>query len=116
MTIELTHEQAGLIKILASQPCANNMLTADQFELIKEFLDYAGQHHYIVSSLGREALAAYDAKWSTVRRDDLQVAVEELAAKIEESDAKCHLLGLQSEIYKLDGARAALARLREAVK
>lgn len=80
-TPQLTHEQATLLRVLIDQdPYANNMLLQKQFELIKTFLDYAGQHHYVVNQKGREALTAYDREWVTVRRGllrDLVTATKE---------------------------------------
>lgn len=179
MTIELTHEQAAILRVIDSgiiavdamahscdllwaYDCFEGDLTPDGHEALAAYdtkwivaqrdskLGQRAEFDCVISDLadqinewrvraeaaestlrtitdwirqpgelsldGREALAAYDAKWAIVRKDDLQIAIDELDAKIRESDAKCHLYGLQSELYKLDHAREALERLQEAVK
>lgn len=108
MTIELTHEQAAALR-MASFP------SNDAYDLhIRGLISCIDGQGAFVSDAGREALAAYDEKWVTVRRDDLRMAVEELDTKIREYDARWE--GYDSRRARMNYGREVLARLVEVVK
>jgi hypothetical protein len=114
MTIELTHEQATILRAIdldvwtghyIGHPC----IGSDDFSWAIDDVEVQG-----LTPAGREALAAYDAKWATVRKDNLQIVIEELSAKIAEHDEL--YAGYEDQLARMDDARRALTRLREAMK
>jgi hypothetical protein len=110
MTTELTHEEAAALR-MTSFP------SEDAYTLhLSGMIDCIdGQRcHYRLSDKGHEALADYDAKWVTVRKEDLQIVIEELDAKIAEHDEL--YAGFEDRLARMDDARRAMTRLLEALK
>lgn len=114
MTIELTHEQALVLRARNRMQFCYEIASVNNVLELLDFDHQSNDGDLILTDEGREALAAYDAKWATVRKHDLQVAIEELAAKIAEHDEL--YAGYEDQLARMDDARRAMTRLREAVK
>jgi len=108
--IELTHEEAARLRysmdFLHIESSPERLW--DCFET--NDLDFITG----LSAIGQEALARYDAMWVVVRKDDLQVAVEELATQIQTYDLS--YVGYPDLLSRRDDDSAALARLQETLK
>ena len=86
---ELTHEQASIMKIANTHDVRPELM--EEFDVPQQLFQYMttaveralGRDPYVdLTDAGREALAAYDAKWVAVQKEDLRlltVAVEMFA-------------------------------------
>lgn len=109
MTTELTHEQATLLR-------AVKLGLGSWIDDVEAFVYENGDLATLLcedgelSEDGELALAAYDAKWATVLREDLANAVSVLEAAIREHDELYE--GRPNLQARMDEERRSLVHLR----
>lgn len=73
--VKLTHKQAFQIRCIAVVDAYDYEFSFDVCKLVEaSLIAFHGRMPYL-TSIGGEALAAYDAEWVMVRREDLESAM-----------------------------------------
>jgi hypothetical protein len=98
MPTELTHAQAAALRTISQE--------ALKAIIRSELIDGVGESHWL-SDAGKAAIAAYDAAYAIVRKEDLAIAVRGIECLIDEFE--CTAMPRSEE-------KAALARLQEILK